>query len=82
MARKNRRFELFGLDIILEDTTTRLADNGADNLGDGGTVVEPGGLRAWVTEAQVGPGLSLDSKTKLEVSTAVIHRVYIYFSTL
>ena len=71
LGMENRRFELFGLDIILEDTTARLADKGTNNLGEGGSVIEPGGLRAWVTEAQVGPGLSLDSKTKLEVSTAM-----------
>ena len=65
----NRRFELFGLDVIFEDVAWRDAIGVENNLGDGGSMVEPGGIKAWVTEAQVGPGLSLDHPTKIEVCT-------------
>ena len=67
LGKENRRFELFGLDIIFEDVVQRNAAGSVNNLGEGGMILEPGGLKAWVTEAQVGPGLSVDSKTKMEV---------------
>lgn len=63
----SRRFELFGLDIIFEDVHWRESEGVENNLGDGGGLVMPGGIKAWVTEAQVGPGLSLDNPTKIDV---------------
>ena len=63
----NRRWELFGLDIIFEDVAWRDRAGAHNNLGDGGGAIEPGGLKMWVTEVQVGPGLSLDCPTKIDV---------------
>jgi hypothetical protein len=67
-AGRNRRWELVGLDAILEDTLQRKQTMCPGEAEDCALPVEgrdvAGGLRMFVTEVQIGPGLSTDSALK------------------
>lgn len=61
-----RRGELFGLDVLLEDTKDRV---GGDTKG----LRLEGSIRLWLTEYQVGPGQSVDSNVKRALIPRMTH---------
>lgn len=72
---QKRRWEMMGMDIIMEDQVTREKAGRANNLGSGGQEIE-GGLRMWMTEVQVGPGISVDSKVKKALMTEMLTEMF------